>query len=249
MDKEQILRELGLNEKEVKVYLAILELGSSSIQPIAVRAGVKRTSIYYFIDHLVDLGLVTQTVMRGRRYYQAQPPQKLLDIQEARLSQVKAALPQFLSLFNISDVKPKISYFEGTEQVKQIFLEETKCKRELVAIWSGSDVFEMVGQSFLDGIDKQRQANGAKVRVVRIPEKEAPFATHWPHGTAVGRELRYAPAGTEFPVAFTIYDTHKVSFVSAKQEGWGVLIESEDFERAMRVLFEAFWLQAKPAVD
>ena len=131
MDKEKLLKEVGLNEKESKVYLAILELGSSTIKPIAVRAGIKRTSIYYFIDHLVELGLVEQTKIRGRMHYKALSPSRIVSLQKERLKIAKNVLPEFMSIFNASLHKPKISYFEGPEQMKNIVREGLNIKFQL----------------------------------------------------------------------------------------------------------------------
>lgn len=44
MDIIASLRQFGLNEKQAKVYLACLELGSASVQKIAKKAGVERTN-------------------------------------------------------------------------------------------------------------------------------------------------------------------------------------------------------------
>ncbi|MCB0325821.1 MAG: helix-turn-helix domain-containing protein, partial [Bdellovibrionales bacterium] len=73
-DLETVLSEVGLSEKESSVYLALLQLGRSSVTPISARSGVKRTSIYNFIDRLVALGLVEKTEERGRTLFHALPP-------------------------------------------------------------------------------------------------------------------------------------------------------------------------------
>jgi len=48
----ETLLQMGLNEKEAKVYLACLELGGATIAEIAEKSGVKRTSIYNFLEEL-----------------------------------------------------------------------------------------------------------------------------------------------------------------------------------------------------
>ena len=40
---EKILKNIGLNEKEAKIYLALLELGKSKVPEIAKKAELKRT--------------------------------------------------------------------------------------------------------------------------------------------------------------------------------------------------------------
>ena len=48
----ELIQTLGLSEHEAAVYLAALELGEANIQEISRKSGVKRTSIYNFIDTL-----------------------------------------------------------------------------------------------------------------------------------------------------------------------------------------------------
>ena len=43
---ENELQQLGLSEKEAKVYLASLELGSTSVLEISKKAGLKRLYLH-----------------------------------------------------------------------------------------------------------------------------------------------------------------------------------------------------------
>lgn len=240
MNQSFLTNNLGLTDKEAAVYLAILELGSSSIQPIATQSGVKRTSIYYFIDHLVELGIIEKIKLRNRWHWQAKSPEALIDLQQRRLSDVKNALPELKGIFNLTTDKPKISYFEGVVQMKNILWEEIKCKKELLGIWSGQEVADLFGASLLDEVDRKRRAKGIAVRVIRVLEVDAPFEA-FREQPGSNRELRYAPKGTRFPMAMTIYDTGKVSFMSSKKEGFGFIIESAEFYAVMKALFEGYW--------
>lgn len=245
MNTEILTTTLGMSEKEARVYLAILELGEATVQPISRRSSIKRTSIYYFIDHLVENGLISQAQIRGRKHYKAEPPEKLIELQKSRLKHVEEALPQFLSIYNVSTRKPRISYFEGAEQVKNIIREEPKCQKEMWAIWSAKDISEMVrDHKFMQEIERERVEKGIKIKVIRIREKDEPFS-EFSGGPGQNRELRYAPEGTVFPMAISIYDTGKVGLMSSKKEGFGILIESEELVMVMRVFFEALWAQSK----
>ncbi|MCX6739840.1 MAG: hypothetical protein NTZ49_01260 [Candidatus Parcubacteria bacterium] len=68
----QVLTNLGLNDKESKVYLACLELGTSSILEIAKKSGVNRGTIYYIIEELKQKQLISQTTKK-KRYYMLRP--------------------------------------------------------------------------------------------------------------------------------------------------------------------------------
>src|ERR1044072_8720433 len=119
MNTSAILEKIGLTDKEARTYLAILELGSTTVKPIAERAGLQRTSIYNFINNLISQGLVTQASVRGRRHYQAVTPTRILEIQREKTKLLEENLAHFLSLFNASERKPRIQYFEGATQMRQ----------------------------------------------------------------------------------------------------------------------------------
>ena len=56
--KEEALRGIGLNEKEIVVYLANLQLGSALVHEIANRARLNRTSVYDILSGLEKKGFV-----------------------------------------------------------------------------------------------------------------------------------------------------------------------------------------------
>ncbi|MEI6478271.1 MAG: helix-turn-helix domain-containing protein [bacterium] len=248
MDKESLLSEIGLSDKETKTYLAILELGSSTIKPIALRSGIKRTSIYNFIDRLVELGLITQTVVRGRTHYQALPPSHLADLQRERLHRVESILPELTSLFNLNSSKPRMHYYEGPEQMKNIVREELSCTKEALYIWPSAESTEMIGgKRFMTDIDKQRIERGVRIRTIRMHDQTEHLFETSAHGTALLREVRFAPENENYKMGMGIYDTGNVSFFSSKEEGFGILIESKELSAMLRSLFELLWQVSTPA--
>ena len=70
------LRKLGLTEKEVRVYLAGLELGPSSVQKIAEMAKITRPTSYEIIKKLEQKGLFAKTTQNKKRHFSAQSPEK-----------------------------------------------------------------------------------------------------------------------------------------------------------------------------
>ncbi|MBR9693257.1 hypothetical protein GOV07_05020 [Candidatus Woesearchaeota archaeon] len=97
------LKEAGLTEGETKVYLALLELGSSTTGPIVEKSGVARSIIYQLLEKLVQKGLVSHITKAKTKHYEAAPPQKLLEYineREMKLKEnkkkVEALLPELL---------------------------------------------------------------------------------------------------------------------------------------------------------
>ncbi len=247
MTKGELLSQIGLSEKEARTYLAVLELGSSTVKPISDRAGVKRTSIYNFIDRLIALGLISKVKIRGRNQYRAESPARILKLQRERLSEFEKALPEFMGMFNLLGQKPRMSYFEGHEQVRNIVREEPLCKKEACYIWPGVDVIEMVGgKAFMSEIDRQRIAAGVQVKTIRFRAKDVPYLRS-AHGPKFLRELRFAPDNTNITMGMGIYDTGKVGFFSSRHESFGILIESKELEQLIRSLWQLLWTRSTPA--
>lgn len=247
MELATVLSELGLSHKEAEVYLALLQLGPSTITPISEKAGVKRTSIYNFIDHLVELGLITKSSIRGRDQYQAVNPERLLEIYQERFVRLQRVLPELLGLFNTVGNRPRMSYFEGSEQVRNIVKEEIRCRKEALYIWTGSSMIDMIGgANYMADIDQARIANNVWIRTVRFKHKDVLFPTS-AHGAVYKRELRFAPPSIDLVMGMGVYDTGKVSFFSSKKENFGILIESKELMHLMTTFFALLWERAIPA--
>src|SRR3989338_6843245 len=95
---EHLLASLGLNAAQARVYFAALELGQANMQELARKSGVKRTSIYNFIDELREKGLITEVKKRKRRLYSAVHPEHLVELEKMRLGELERLLPQLSAI-------------------------------------------------------------------------------------------------------------------------------------------------------
>ena len=66
MDLNQ-LKELGLSKGQISVYSAVLELGISSLNKIQEKTGIERRNIYDILNKLIEKGLISYTVEKGKR--------------------------------------------------------------------------------------------------------------------------------------------------------------------------------------
>lgn len=119
---EKYLEEIGLSEKESQIYLALLAVDSESIQDLAKRTGINRTTVYPVLETLEKKGLVSE-VQKGKRVeYVAAPPERLETfverqkvVLEERAERLKDIIPQIKSIQRESGEKPIVKYFEGRE--------------------------------------------------------------------------------------------------------------------------------------
>ena len=63
---EQFLEEIGLSEKEAKIYLALLQVDRDTIQDLATKTGINRTTVYPVLETLQKKGLVSESTGRKK---------------------------------------------------------------------------------------------------------------------------------------------------------------------------------------
>lgn len=119
---EQFLEEVGLSEKEAKVYLALLQVDRDTIPDLSKRTGVNRTTVYPVLESLQKKGLVSE-VQEGKKVtYMAEPPERLETfverqkvVFEEKAARLKDMIPQIKSIQRESGERPVVKYFEGRD--------------------------------------------------------------------------------------------------------------------------------------
>lgn len=118
MDTE-ILQQVGLNKSEVKVYLTLLELGSSTTGPIMHKAKVSSSKIYGILARLIEKGLVSFIVKGKTKHYQASKPESLKEYINEKMRELKTKEQQILDLIPHLKLKQKLS---ENKQEAQVYL-------------------------------------------------------------------------------------------------------------------------------
>jgi HTH-type transcriptional regulator, sugar sensing transcriptional regulator len=118
---EQQLEKIGLSDKEAKTYLALLELGPTTVVNVAKKSGLKRTTTYEILKTLLARGLVNEIVFGKRRRFVAESPAKFLEHKKDEVEKLREMLPTLEALHNVAIERPSVQFFEGKEALKQIF--------------------------------------------------------------------------------------------------------------------------------
>jgi len=110
------LQEIGLSKKESEIYLALIKFGSLSANEIAKRTETLRSSIYDYLETLLEKGFITYTYKSNIKSFQATNPEKLLDnFKEKKENEEKTLIELVNDLKNINKttMKSNIEIFEG----------------------------------------------------------------------------------------------------------------------------------------
>ena len=136
------LKELGLSSGQIQVYAAVLDLGISTLNKIQEKTGIERRNIYDILNKLIEAGLISYTVEKGKRTYQCTHPNKLLQEikeRERKLKDLEEQIPSIKNLFELSKPDIKAEVFRGNEAIKSLFEEILDYKE---SFWLGGNSFE-----------------------------------------------------------------------------------------------------------
>jgi len=250
----EILKKIGLSDKEIKVYLAGLKAGPLKASELTRKTGFSRPSTYDTLKSLINKGLVNTTGKSYNLRFVMVEPAHLNDLLERKKrdlemlqKNLKKSLPEFESLYNPKGVIPKIKFYEGIEGLKTIWEESLKCQnKEILGIMPSLDVFLTMGEDFIKYFVDMRVKKGIKTRTIRLESKEVKIDYFQKHKEQL-RDVRYAPTDLIFNIAVLIYDD-KTAFISSKRENFGFVIQSQEFTDYQKSIFEKIWQISKKSI-
>lgn len=241
MDLEKVLENLGLNKKEAAIYLAALELGEASAISITKKASIQRTYFYDLSSRLIALGLLRQIKKGKKRFFSALEPDKLLDLAEKKLKDLKEALPQLKSLFNTKGQKSKIFYYEGLEGMRHIIEDSLSFKSEIL-FFETPHIVALDQRKLLKEYIRKRVALGIKARV--IGELSPEIINMKAGDKNEMRETRILPKDIfSSDVEIGIYG-NRVYIADFKYE-FGFIVEDSNISSVLKKIFEIIWESGK----
>jgi len=244
MNIEGILKNVGLNEREIRVYLATLELSESTVFPISKKANIKRTYCYDILETLQSKGLVSYFEKNNRRQYTAENPSKIAENLKNNLDDFKAILPDLRAIYNRSPKKPRVRYYEGAEGIITLYNEVLKDKpKELLAISSPHKIERKIGDFFSDYLKKTAEN---KIHSRDLITKEDLKKSHF--SKLINPEfqkVRILPVDVKMSTDTMIYE-NKIVMISYSDDIHAVVIESDEISASQKMIFEVLWQISRP---
>jgi len=117
----KILQNLGLNEKESKVYQASLSLGSSKVSELAELSGIQRTNVYPIIQKLQKRGLIQESVTGFKKMYLPEDPERLFAMIEEKKHHLTEVLPGMKELYGKSKQESVLKRYRGLKAIKHVY--------------------------------------------------------------------------------------------------------------------------------
>lgn len=233
------LQEVGLSEKEARVYLASLELGEATAQQIAAKALVNRPATYMMIESLTQRGLMSSFMRGKKRVFAAEQPGKLVEYVRRRNVEAQKALKNLeMEIAKNRGLKtgekPVVKVLEGKEGIKAI-IDDVKASNaaDPIEITDINAMLEVLKPEDLFGLRDQlekKQVRGRGIHFGKSPFKVSKF----------GQRRLVPEKFGNFRSNIGIYG-NKLVMVTFDKGMYSVVIESELLTRTMLTLFELAW--------
>lgn len=241
MELSDVLSKIGLSDKESRVYLALLELGTASVQSIASKASIKRPTTYLILDDLLQKGLVSVVPRAKKALYQAEPPDNLLGDLHRREELMKRFLPSLQAIYNTRKEKPQVQLFEGREGVKQVY-DKILSAKEIKFFATIRDFIKFYPEFAQNLINKTKERLVTVQEILTQHSEDIAFAKGIEQNQFY--QNRFMPKGKEFLTDNVVFDNN-VIFFSFHPRIFAVMITSRSISESIRTLFEAAWQSAQ----
>ena len=240
---ENLLELSGLSDKEARVYLATLELGKTSILHIAEQSKVKRSTVYEIVPQLEKHGLIVKTKDGKKNIYVAESPKTVLSILKEREKRFQEALPEMMGLYNTQENRPRVYFYEGKDDVRQMYMDTIREGKPISNYTSINNLYSYLDKSWVEDYIKTRVKEKVPTRIIAI---DSPEAQEWAKNAPQElREIKLMPKKqVNFAADVQIYG-NKVIIATYKQNIFGLLIEDDHIAAMQRLVFETMWANLK----
>lgn len=239
----EALHGLGLEDKEIRIYTSLLELGEATVLTLSKKAGIKRPTAYIVLQSLEEKGLVTKTVRGKKSFFLAQHPKKLVSEAEFRLKELKEIVPQLETLFIGGTGKPRVTIYEGKERLDQSADEIFITMGEVVYMGTLKLSQEAFPRTFKKINEYATLSPEFMIREL-IDESEENIGYKNRYRSQY-RDIRFIPKELlPFEVDICVFGSRTL-ITSVTKEYFTISIESKEIAQSFKTLFEVMWKIAK----
>ncbi len=247
---ELALQKLGLTKGEIKVYLALNELGQATIGPIGKISKVSKSKMYDILDKLIEKGLVGYITKEGVKQFVANNPNMILEYiskQEQELlntkKEMEELLPQLMLQRKHSKSPPVAEMYSGWQGIKAI-------RDELMATYKPGDTFLTMGcpkaandvlEAYFLQFHQRRQKNKVGMRIIYNADAREYGKLRT---TMKNTSVRYLPEQFPSPHWIDVFPS-AVMFVLVLSSPIAFVVRDAELAQSFKSYFEIMWKNSR----
>ena len=248
-----VLKEFGLDSKEIEVYCLLLKNGPSRASVLAYQTGGPRTSAQNILLRLEQKGLATKSWDQNVAIFTPIHPDELLKITKIEklksinkynelIYDLQEIIPELSSQINLSKRIPNVKFFQGKEAIRKVLFDTLTSKTELKDFANIDAMFEHAKEINNEYVAEREKTNISKRSLLL----DTPFARKvyqsGQYSTKSHKGYKWINKNLyPFTLEMNIYDG-KVSYVTYVENDFvGVIIENEHIYDMHNSLWNLIW--------
>lgn len=243
------LKEIGLTDGEIRVYLGLLETGSTTTGKIIKRSNISGSKVYEVLERLISKGLASSVIKNGVKYFEATGPERILDyldekkglIEEERVT-IQKIIPELI-LKQKQATKSNVKVFTGFEGLKtanEDIINSLKKGEEWLSM--GLTEQPKTWEIYFNKRQKIRAEKGIVQKHLLNEKYQALYRERkkLPHS-----EFRFLSKEIEMPTSIEIYKEKVLIFILLQEDPMAIMIESKAVADSFRKYFYLLWKRSK----
>lgn len=236
MDIASQLKQIGLHNTEITVYLFLLGEGISTPPKIAGGTHIARTNCYHILEGLKEKGLIQEQTKGKRKVYLARDPQAFLSLLERKKEVAERLLPDLRALYTTQKNKPKIRFYEGLEEVKEIYW-QTLSAKEIRGIGSTKGLSEL-DPKFFNSYQRELQKRGVIFHdILTYASKEKAVSETRAILKGLYAAVFLPSQYKDVPTDILLWDDN-IALITLQEPVFGTVLTSPLLARTFRVIFD-----------
>lgn len=160
------LKELGLTDNEVKIYLLLLKQGMMNPSEISQKLGLHRGYIYDALERMQEKEVANSILVKNKKQYQATNPKNLIELLKLKLDNFQKIVPNLLAIAEQSKEDTKVELHKGKRVYRTLLkdiIASTKKNDEILLI--GVDEETLINE--VEPIYLEQYLNTIKIKNIR----------------------------------------------------------------------------------
>jgi len=235
-----VLEDIGLTNAEIKVYLTLLEFGSSTAGPVLDKSGLQNSVVHMALHRLVEKGLVSYIKKGKIKHYNASNPRNIIKFIEEKKNRLEELLPQLIMSQKKQEIQ-EAEIFEGFKGFKNAYyqlIENAKKGEEYLffSFYSKYPGYDNVFK-FFNHFEKERKRLGIPGKGIVMEELKEKFKE---------RDMKNL-LFVDFPIItnVTIYQDKIILNSPGKDKFMCFLICSQQLADSFRDYWHSIWKRYK----
>lgn len=252
---QKLLQQLNFTDKEIRVYLAVLQKGKVSPSEVSKVTGIQRTTVYSISKELIKKGVITEDLGSASRYLVSSPTKNLEDLvkkEEEQLEEKKRiiskAMKELKSLSKSSKYSiPKITFIDEkglNNYLKKQTKTWIKSASEYDNIWWGFQDHTLV-EHYEEWINWFWNTAVPKDQSLRLLGNKAPIETKMKKKDYKRRNIKFWKDADKFTATTWIVGDYIVMVTTNQKPHFLVEIHDTTLAHNMREVFKGLWGKIK----